>query len=135
MRANTRKVVDFHSRAATPAAETEGGSGSEQANASVEGAPPPEASVYLEGRAALSYADTGFFFVAVFFLAMMFRIGVHLNVFNQTRLDNPTLPFQITISLSLIGSLCAIIRLRHGRGVWTLLGWIWPSRIHFVAAL
>ena len=127
--------MDFHSRAATPAAETEGGSGSEQANASVEERPRRRLPSTLEGSAALSYADTGFFFVAVFFLAMMFRIGVHLNVFNQTRLDNPTLPFQITISLSLIGSLCAIIRLRHGRGVWTLLGWIWPSRIHFVAAL
>jgi membrane protease YdiL (CAAX protease family) len=66
---------------------------------------------------------------------MMFRIGVHLHVLSQTRLDNPTLPFQITISLSLIGSLYAIIRHRHGRGVWKLLGWIWPSRIHLVAAL
>jgi membrane protease YdiL (CAAX protease family) len=66
---------------------------------------------------------------------MMFRIGVHLHLLSQTRLDNPTLPFQITTSLSLIGSLYAIIRLRHGGGVWKLLGWIWPSRIHLVAAL
>jgi membrane protease YdiL (CAAX protease family) len=83
----------------------------------------------------LSYADIGFFFVFVFFIAMMFRIGVHLHVLSQTRLDNPTLPFQVSISLSLIGSLYAIIRLRHGRGAWKRLGWSWPTRIHLVAAL
>jgi hypothetical protein len=83
----------------------------------------------------LSYADIGFFFVFVFFLAMMFRIGVRLHVISQTRLDNPTLPFQLAISLSLIGSLYVIIRLRDGRGVWKLLGWTWPSRIHVGTAL
>jgi len=83
----------------------------------------------------LSYANIGFFFVFVFFLAMMFRIGVHLHAFSQTRLDNPTLPFQLTISLSLIGSLYTIVRLRHERGVWKLLRWSWPARLHLVAAL
>jgi membrane protease YdiL (CAAX protease family) len=66
---------------------------------------------------------------------MILRIGVHLHTLSQTRLDNPTLPFQITISLSLIGSLYAIIRLRHGRGAWKRLGWSWPTRIHLVAAV
>ena len=83
----------------------------------------------------MGYADVGFFFVFVFFLAMTFRIGVHLHVLRQTRLDNPTVPLQIAISLSLIGSLYAIIRLRNGRGAWMRLGWSWPTRIHLVAAL
>ena len=48
---------------------------------------------------------------------MTFRIGIRLHVLNQTRLGSPTLPFQITISLSLIGQLFAIIRIRHGRDV------------------
>ncbi len=135
MKANTKKAVDFPSRAATLAAETEGASGSERAKAVLEKRSRPRLLSTLEGRTALSYADIGFFFVFVFFLAMMFRIGVHLHVLSQTRLDNPTLPFQITISLSLIGSLYAIIRLRHGRHVWTLLGWVWPGRIYLVAAL
>src|SRR6266581_6877874 len=104
MKANTKKAIDFSSRAATL-------------------------------TAALSYADIGYFFIVVFFLAMMFRIGVHLHVLRQSGLDNPTLPFQITISLSLIGTLYAIIRLRHGRGAWKRLGWSWPARIHLVAAL
>jgi len=135
MKANRKKPADFPSRAATVAAETEGDSGSERAKVGFEQGPRQWLPSTLEGSAALSYADIGFFFVFVFFLAMMFRIGVHLHVLSQTRLDNPTLPFQITISLSLIGSLYAIIRLRHGGGVWKLLGWIWPSRIHLVAAL
>src|SRR5260370_22379243 len=135
MKANTKKAVDFPSRAATLAAETEGGSGSERAKAVLEKRSRPRLLSTLEGRTALSYADIGFFFVFVFFLAMMFRIGVHLHVLSQTRLDNPTLPFQITISLSLIGSLYAIIRLRHGRGAWKRLGWSWPARLHLVAAL
>src|SRR5260370_13630150 len=75
------------------------------------------------------------FSFVVFFLAMMLRVGVHLHVFSQARPDSPNLPFQVTISLSLIGSLYAIIRLRHGHGVWAQLGWIWPARIHLVAAL
>jgi hypothetical protein len=37
--------------------------------------------------------------------------------------------------LSLLGSLYAIVRLRHGRGVWKCLGWSWPRRIHLIAAL
>ena len=89
----------------------------------------------LEGSAALSYADVGFLLFFVFFLAMMLRIGVHLHVLRQAGLDSPTLPFQVTISLSLIGSLYPIIRLRHGYGVWVQLGWIWLARIHLVAAL
>src|SRR5258708_35623144 len=135
MKANRKKPADVPSRAATLAAETEGDSGSERAKVGCEKRPHQWLPSTLEGSAALSYADIGFFFVFVFFLAMMFRIGVHLHVLSQTRLDNPTLPFQITISLSLIGSLYAIIRLRHGRHVWTLLGWVWPGRIYLVAAL
>ncbi len=135
MKANEKKAVDFHSRAATLAAETDGTSGSERAKVVVEKRPRTRLPSTLEGSAALSYADIGFFFVFVFFLAMMFRIGVRLHVLSQARLDNPTLPFQVAISLSLIGSLHAIIRLRHGHQVWALLGWIWPGRIHLVAAI
>src|SRR5260370_29257992 len=135
MKANRKKPADFRSRAGALDAETEGDSGSERAKVDFEKRPRQWLPSTLEGSAALSYADIGFFFVFVFFLAMMFRIGVHLHVLSQTRLDNPTLPFQITISLSPIGSLYAIIRLRHGRYVWTLLGWSWPDRIHLVAAL
>src|SRR5437879_3873653 len=135
MKANTKKAVDFPSRAATLAADTEGASGSVQAKAGVEKRPRRRLPSPLEGSAALSYADIGFFFVVVFLLAMMFRIGVHLHVLSQARLDNPTLPFQITTSLFLIGSLYAIIRLRHGRGAWKRLGWSWPTRSHLVVAL
>jgi len=135
MKVTTKKAMDCSSRAVALAAENDGISGSEQAKVVLEKRTRSRLPSTLEGSAALSYADTGFFFVFVFFLAMMFRIGVHLLVLSQTRLDNPTLAFQITISLSLIGSLYAIIRLRHGGGVWRLLGWIWPSRIHLVAAL
>src|SRR5712664_2319670 len=135
MKANRKKPADFPSRAATVAAETEGDSGSERAKVGFEKRPHQWLPSTLEGSAVLSYADIGFFFVFVFFLAMMFRIGVHLHVLSQARLDNPTLPFQITTFLFLIGSLYAIIRLRHGRGAWKRLGWSWPARIHLVAAL
>ena len=135
MKANTNKAMDCSSRTVTLAAETDGTSSSEEAKVVLERRPRLGPPSTLEGNGALSYTDIGFFFVFVFFLAMMFRIGVHLHAFSQTRLDNPTPPFQITISLSLIGSFYAIIRLRHGRGVWKLLGWIWPSRIHLLAAL
>lgn len=135
MKANARKATDFPSRAATFIAETEGASDYERGKVIVEKRPRRVLPSTLEGSAALSYADVGFFFVFVFFLAMMLRIGVHLHVLSQARLDSPTLPFQVTISLSLIGSLYAIIRLRHGRHVWALLGWVWPGRIHLVTAL
>jgi len=134
MNANTKKTEEFSPRAAL-AAETEGTSGSERAKITVEERPRWKLPSTLEVSAALSYADIGFFFVAAFFLAMMFRIGVHLHLLSQTRLDNPTLPFHLTISLSLLGSLYAIVRLRHGRGVWKCLGWSWPGRIHLVGAL
>jgi membrane protease YdiL (CAAX protease family) len=135
MKAKTKEAMGCFVRTITIAAETDGTSSSEQAKVVLEIRPRLRPPSTLEGSAALSYTDIGLFFVFVFFLAMMFRIGVHLHALSQTRLDNPTLPFQITISLSLIGSLYAIIRLRHGRGVWKFLGWIWPSRIHLVAAL
>ncbi len=135
MKTNTKRVVDLPSRSATFTAETEEASGSERAKVVFEKRPRPRLPSALEGSAALGYADIGYFFVSAFFLAIMFRIGVHLHVLNQTRLDNPTLPLQLAISLSLIGSLYAIIRLRHGRGVWMRLGWSWPARIHLVAVL
>jgi membrane protease YdiL (CAAX protease family) len=89
----------------------------------------------LEGSAALNYADVGLFFVSVFLLAVAFRIGVHLRALSQATLNNPNLLLQIAVSLFLTGSLYAIVRLRHGRDVWALLGWIRPARIHLVAAL
>ena len=104
MEANTKKVVDIPARAATLSAETEGANRSERVKVVPEKRPRPRLPSTLEGSAGLSYADIGFFFVLVFLLAMIFRIGVHLHVLNRTRLDNPTLPFQITISMSLIGS-------------------------------
>ena len=135
MKVTAKKVMDCSSRAATLAAETDGTGGSEQAKVILQKRPRSRLPFTLEGSAALSYADIGFFFVFAFFLAMMFRIGVHLHALSQTRLDNPTLPFQTTISLSLLGSLYAIVRLRQGRGAWKRLGWSWPGRIHLVAAL
>jgi membrane protease YdiL (CAAX protease family) len=135
MKANARKATDLPSRTATFIAETEGASDSERGKVVVEKRLRRMLPSTLERSAALSYADVGFFFVFVFFLAMMLRIGVHLHVLSQARLDSPTLPFQVTISLSLVGSLYAIIRLRHGHGVWAQLGWSWPARIHLLAAL
>src|SRR5258708_26992864 len=135
MNAKTKQAADSPARAATAAAEIEGVSGSERAKVGLGKRPRSRLPSALEGSAALSYPDIGFFFVFVFFLAMTSRIGVHLHLLSRARLDNPTLPFQITTSLFLIGSLYAIIRLRHGRGAWKRLGWCWPARIHLVAAL
>jgi membrane protease YdiL (CAAX protease family) len=89
----------------------------------------------LEASAPWGYADAALFFVAVFFLAVIFRLGVHLHLLSRTALDNPRLSVQVLISLALIGSLYAIVRLRHGPCAWTLLGWSWPRRIYVVAAL
>jgi hypothetical protein len=80
MKANTKKAVDFRSRAATFTAETEGASGSERAKVILEKRSRPRLPSTLEGSAPLGYSDVGFFFVSVFFLAMMFRIGVRLHV-------------------------------------------------------
>ncbi len=135
MKVTTKKAMDCSSRAATLAAETDGTDGSEQAEVVLKKRRRSRLPTTLEESAALSYADIGYFFVFVFFLAMMFRIGVHLRVLNQTRIDNPTLPFQLTVSLTLLGSLYAIVRLRHGREAWRRLGWSWPGRVHLVAAL
>jgi membrane protease YdiL (CAAX protease family) len=89
----------------------------------------------LARSATLNYADVGFFFFCVFLLAVGFRMAVHLHVFRQTTIDKPNLLFQVVISVFLIASLYAIVRLRHGRDAWRLLGWIRPARIHVVAAL
>jgi hypothetical protein len=116
MKANTKKAMDCSARAGTFAAETDGAGGSEQVKVAIEKGPRRRLPSTLKGSGGLSYADIGFFFVFVSFQSMMFRIGVHLHALSQTRLDNPAFPFQITISLSLIGSLYAIIWLWHGRG-------------------
>jgi len=135
MKANTKKAVDFPSRAASLSAETGETSGSQRAKVVVDKHPRARLPSTLEGSAALSYADIGYFFVFVFFLATMLRIGVRLHVLSQTGLDNPTLPFQVAISLSLIGSPYAFIQVRHGYHVLRPLGWAWPGGIPLVAAL
>lgn len=80
MKANAKKATDLPSRTATPTAVTEGAGGSERGKVVVEKRPHRMPPSTLEESTALSYSDVGFFFVFVFFLAMMLRIGVHLHV-------------------------------------------------------
>jgi membrane protease YdiL (CAAX protease family) len=134
MNANSKKGVGYPSQAGTLAAETAPAKSLERGEVALKKRRARLSST-LEGSATLTYADVGLFFVSVFVLAVIFRIGVHLHVLSQTALDNPSLSFQIAISLFLIGSLYAIVRLRHGRKAWILLGWSWPDRIHLIAAL
>jgi membrane protease YdiL (CAAX protease family) len=134
MKSNTTRV-DYPRRAASLARETKQASSVEGVKVVPDKHRRSKLPSTLEGSAALGYADVGLFFVSVYFLAVIFRVGVHAHWLPRTALDNPNLSLQIVISLSLIGSLYAIVRFRHGRQVWTLLGWSWPRRIHLVAAL
>lgn len=66
MKVTTKKAVDCSLRAATLAAETDGTSGSAQAKVVLEKRTRSRLPSTLEGSAALSYADIGFFFVSIF---------------------------------------------------------------------
>ena len=76
MKTNTKEAMDCSSRAATLAVQTDGTSDSERAEVVLERHRRSRLPSTHEGSAALSCAAIGFFFVFVFFLAMMFRIGV-----------------------------------------------------------
>jgi len=99
--------------------------------------PKPRQSVAstLEGRSPLGYADVGLFFVFVFFLASFFRLGVHFRMLDQAVLKRPPLLVQAAISLLLLAALYWIVRIRHGSGVWTLLGWSRPGAFYLIVAL
>lgn len=100
MKASTKTAVERSSRATTLAAEAEGASSSERAKPGVEKRPRWRLASTIEGSAALSYAGTGFFFVAVFLLARCSALEFTLMYSVRPGLDNPTLPLQIMISLS-----------------------------------
>ncbi len=89
----------------------------------------------FEGGTPLRYADVGLFFVFVFFLASLFRFGVHFHVLDQATVDRPPLSLQTAISLSLVAALYCIVRIRHGSRVWALLGWNHPGSLYLVVAL
>lgn len=89
----------------------------------------------FEGGTSLGYADVGLFFVFVFFLALLFRFGVHFRILDQATVERPSLFLQAAISLSLIGALYWIVRIRHGSRVWTLLGWNRPRSLYLVVAV
>jgi membrane protease YdiL (CAAX protease family) len=83
----------------------------------------------------VGFADVGLFFVVVFFLALLFRFGVHFQIVDRATVDRPPLFLQITISLSLVAALHCIIRIRHGLRVWAPLGWNRPGSLYLVVAL
>jgi membrane protease YdiL (CAAX protease family) len=89
----------------------------------------------FERGTPLGYADVGLFFVFVFFLAALFRFGVHFHILEQATVDRPPLFLQIAVSLSLVAALYCIVRIRHGSRVWALLGWNRPGRSYLVVAL
>jgi|SRR5579883_734941 membrane protease YdiL (CAAX protease family) len=89
----------------------------------------------FERGAPLGYADVGLFFVFVFFLASLFRFGVHFHILDQATVDRPPLFLQVAISLSLLAALYFIVRIRHGSRVWALLGWNRPRSSYLVLAL
>jgi membrane protease YdiL (CAAX protease family) len=89
----------------------------------------------FEGGTSLGYADVGLFFVFVFFLALLFRFGVHFHILDQATVDTPPLLLQIAISLSLVAALYCVVRIRHGSRVWTLLGWNRPGSLYLVVAV
>jgi hypothetical protein len=89
----------------------------------------------LEGGSPLGYADVGLFFVLVFFLASLFRFGVHFHILDQATIERPPLFLQTAISLSLVSALYCILRIRHGLRVWALLGWNRLGLLYLVVAL
>jgi membrane protease YdiL (CAAX protease family) len=89
----------------------------------------------LERKASLGYADVGLFFVSVFLIAVVIRLAVHFHILDRTTADKPPLLLQAAISMFLIGSLYLTVRVRHGTGARTLLGWFLPDRSYLYAAL
>jgi membrane protease YdiL (CAAX protease family) len=87
------------------------------------------------GGTRLQYGDVGIFFISVLALALACRLAVHLHLLSQAKLLAPPLTLQIVISLSLLAALYLIVRVRHGRGVWVLLGWRRPTREYLLVAL
>jgi len=83
----------------------------------------------------LKYGDVGLFFVSVLVLTLACRLAVHLHLLGQAKLLAPPLALQMMISLSLLAALYLIVRVRHGRGVWVLLGWRRPTREYLLVAL
>jgi hypothetical protein len=77
-------------------------------------------------------ASSSFLF---FFLASLFRFGVHFHILDQATVDRPPLFLQVAISLSLLAALYFIVRIRHGSRVWALLGWNRPRSSYLVLAL
>jgi len=83
----------------------------------------------------LKYGDVGIFLISVLVLALACRLAVHLHLLSQEKLLAPPLGLQIGISLSLLAALYLIVRVRHGRCVWSLLGWLRPTREYLLIAL
>ena len=88
-----------------------------------------------DGRTSLGCSDAGLFFVFVFFIAALIRVGVRFHILDQATVDRPPLFLQMPISMSLITALYWTVRIRHGSRIWTLLGWNRPDRFYPVAAL
>lgn len=88
-----------------------------------------------QNDARLKYGDVGLFFIAILAIALACRIAVHIHLLGRATLLTPPLALQILVSLSLLAALYLIVRVRHGRGVWSLLGWCRPTREYLLLAL
>jgi len=83
----------------------------------------------------LGYVDVALFFLGVFVLSLASRAAAHVGLFPASTLVEPPLPLQAAISLLLVLDLYLAIRLRHGPGVWRLLGWKKLNRQSLLGAI
>src|SRR6266404_5806756 len=81
-------------------------------------------------------ADDVFLMDAVDIVSIPAMAACALETIPQPAVLNPTDNLVVILAQAQFKlAHCVIVRLRHGRDVWMLLGWTRPARIHLVAAL
>lgn len=81
------------------------------------------------------YEDLGIFLLVLALLTLGLRVLARVHILPSAELSHPSDGLQVAVVLFLIGTLYAVLKLRHRQPVLSPLGWALPRTAHILGSL
>ena len=88
----------------------------------------------VRGPCYWDYTDVCAFLICVVMLGTLLRLAVIFHVLSAVTIQQPSVLVQAGVSLCVLLTLYATLKVRHRRAVWRALGWTLPSYAYVLAA-
>jgi membrane protease YdiL (CAAX protease family) len=88
----------------------------------------------VRGPCYWDYTDVCAFLICVVMLGTLLRLAIIFHVLSAVTIQQPSVLVQAGVSLCVLLTLYATLKVRHRRAVWRALGWTLPSYAYVLAA-